>query len=157
MFQRAKPWLDRKQVFSFNREPLARGVAIGAFCGLIPGPLQVLTTFAVCAWWRGNAIAGTVATFYTNPLTIVPLYALAFQVGAALLPGNQSMPPLPDLTSGSSVWLADLGQWMLALGWPLLAGLPAMGLLFAGLSYVVMQCLWLAPVYRRMRRMRRHT
>lgn len=28
MFQRAKPWLDRHDVFNFNREPLARGVAL---------------------------------------------------------------------------------------------------------------------------------
>ncbi|RZJ11454.1 MAG: DUF2062 domain-containing protein, partial [Haliea sp.] len=49
-----RPWLDRHDVLSFTREPLARGVAIGMLCGLIPGPLQVLGSLGMCAWLRGN-------------------------------------------------------------------------------------------------------
>ena len=79
-----RPWLEQHDVLSFTREPLARGVAIGMLCGLIPGPLQILGSFGLCAWLRGNAIAAALATAYTNPLTIVPLYWLAFQIGALL-------------------------------------------------------------------------
>ena len=75
---RFQPWLERRALFRFQRQPLARGVAAGMFCGLIPGPLQIPGTLLVCAWLRGNIVAGGVATFYTNPLTTVPLYALAF-------------------------------------------------------------------------------
>ena len=115
-----RPWLDRHDVFSFTREPLARGVAIGMLCGLIPGPLQILGSLGMCAWLRGNVIAAALATAYTNPLTIVPLYWVAFQIGALLLPGSQTMPafvaPQGDLTQ----WALGLGEWMTALGWPLL-------------------------------------
>ena len=88
MFDRIKPWLDQHDVFNFNRRPLALGVTFGIFCGLIPGPLQVFGTLILCACFRGNIIAGAVATVYTNPLTIVPLYLLAFHIGQTILPGH---------------------------------------------------------------------
>lgn len=89
---RFQPWLERRALFRFQRQPLARGVAAGMFCGLIPGPLQIPGTLLVCAWLRGNIVAGGVATFYTNPLTTVPLYALAFYLGALVMPGEQTLP-----------------------------------------------------------------
>ena len=53
----AKPWLDRHELFSFTRRPLARGLAIGLLCGLIPGPLQVAFTLVLCSLlrWAPNA------------------------------------------------------------------------------------------------------
>ena len=55
---RFQPWLERRALFRFQRQPLARGVAAGMFCGLIPGPLQIPGTLLVCAWLRGNIVAG---------------------------------------------------------------------------------------------------
>lgn len=156
LLRAARPWLDRHDVFSFTRHPLARGVAIGAFCALIPGPLQVAATFVLCAWWRGNAIAGIITTFYTNVLTIVPLYMLAFEIGAMILPGQQALPSMPNMGAGAGHWFTGLVAWAQALGWPLLTGLPVMGLVLAALSYVAVQAVWLAPVLRRLRRMRQH-
>jgi hypothetical protein len=37
------------------------------------------------------------------------------------------------------------------MGWPLAVGLPLLGLSLALLAWLVVQALWLAPVYRRMR------
>lgn len=156
LLQAARPWLDRHDICSFNRRPLARGVAIGAFCALIPGPLQIPATLAMCAWWRGNAIAGAITTFYTNPLTIVPLYLLAFQIGALLLPGTQDVPSMSAAIANGGGLLQGMIEWMQALGWPLLIGLPVMGLLLAALGYAVVQTLWLLPVLARVVRLRRH-
>ena len=152
--RRTRPWLDQHDVFSFTREPLARGVAIGMFCGLIPGPLQVLGSLGLCAWLRGNAIAAALATAYTNPVTIVPLYWVAFQIGAFLLPGQHVMPAFEVPDGGLGAWMTGLGEWVAALGWPLLLGLPVMGLVLAVNSYVLVQILFLRPVIRRARRMR---
>ncbi len=146
----AKPWLDGHDVFAFTRNPLARGIAIGLFCGLIPGPLQILASMLFCVLWRGNIIAAAVATFYTNPLTIVPLYALAFEIGSFLIPGKQSLPPW----NGDVSALEALVEWVKAMGWPLVIGLPAMGLLFASWGYAITQILWLRPVIVRAKRMR---
>lgn len=149
LLQRAQPWLDRHDVFDFNRRPLALGVAIGMFCGLVPGPLQVPTTFLLCAWLRGNAIAGALATCYTNPLTIVPLYILAFQLGQWVLPGAYALPPLPTMGKGAADWMAGLMDWVQAMGWPLLVGLPLMGAGFAVIAYALMHALWLSPAIKR--------
>ena len=46
VFVRIRPWIDKHDLFSFVREPLARGLAFGLFCSLIPGPLQMLGTLA---------------------------------------------------------------------------------------------------------------
>ena len=155
MFDRIKPWLDQHDVFNFNRKPLALGVAIGMFCGLIPGPLQVLGTAVLCCWWRGNVIAGAAATMYTNPLTIVPLYALAFKVGQWVLPGQYTLPPLPNMSLHNGQWMLEMSNWVHALGWPLAVGLPLLALSFALLAWILVHALWLAPVVARWRRMRR--
>lgn len=149
---RLQPWLERRALFRFQRQPLARGVAAGLFCGLIPGPLQIPGTLLVCAWLRGNIVAGGVATFYTNPLTTVPLYALAFYLGALVMPGAQTLPAWNSGAPGGDFSLQALGAWVQALGTPLLVGLPTLGVMLAGLGYFVVQLLWLAPAWQRRRR-----
>ena len=150
-----RPWLGRHDVFSFTREPLSRGIAIGMLCGLIPGPLQILASIGLCAWLRGNAIVAAIATAYTNPLTIVPLYWLAYQIGAFLLPGQQVMPPFAVPHGDFVQWASGLGEWMKALGGPLLVGLPVLATLLAAIAYVVVQLFFLTPVVYRAQRIRR--
>ena len=108
----------------------------------------------MCAWLRGNAIVAMLATAYTNPLTILPLYWLAFQIGAFLLPGHHPMPPFVAPHGGVGQWAVGLGEWMTSLGWPLLLGLPVLACLLAANGYAVVQIFFLTPVIRRARRMR---
>ncbi len=150
-----RPWLDKHDVLSFTREPLARGIAIGMLCGLIPGPLQVLGSIILCAWLRGNVISAVLATAYTNPLTIMPLYWLAFQIGALFLPGPQVMPNLATPNGNLIQWATELAAWVTALGWPLLLGLPVLGALLAASAYALVQIFFLTPVIRRAKRMHR--
>ena len=152
---RMLPWLEQRALFRFQRQPLARGVAVGMFCGLIPGPLQLPGTLLACAWLRGNAVAGGVATFYTNPLTTVPLYALAFYLGALLMPGEQVLPAWGSVAPGGDFSVQAMAAWMQALGMPLLVGLPTLGLLLAVVGYATVQLLWLAPALQRKRRLAR--
>lgn len=152
---RAVPWMEQRALFRFQREPLARGVAAGLFCGLIPGPLQLVGAVGACAWLRGNVVAGGVTTFYTNPLTTVPLYVLAFQVGSLVLPGEQVLPAFNASGPEGAFNVQALADWMQALGTPLLVGLPVLGLVLAVLGYALVQALWLAPVLQRGRRRQR--
>ena len=150
----AKPWLDHHDLFAFNRRPLAMGVAVGLFCGLIPGPLQVAGTIIACSLLRGNIVAGVVTTFYTNPLTIIPLYIAAFHIGDRLLPGTYTLQPFGNATFGSAEWVGAVYDWIQALGWPLAVGLPVMGLWFAVNGYWLVNYLWLRPVLARLKRMK---
>jgi uncharacterized protein len=155
-----KPWADQHNIFSFVREPLARGLAFGLFCSLIPGPLQMLAALAACVLWRGNIVAGFAATLVSNPLTIVPLYVAAFHIGAFILPGDVVLPAFSSITAanfGSADWYFAMSIWLQSLGWPLVIGLPILGVLLAGLGYIVVQMFWLWPVHKRQRSMKRKT
>jgi uncharacterized protein (DUF2062 family) len=158
MLKRIKPWADKHDVFSFTREPLARGLGFGLFCSLIPGPLQMLGALAACVLWRGNIVAGFCATLVSNPLTILPLYIAAFNIGAFILPGQVTLPSVSSLGNagfGTAEWYLAMSTWLHGLGWPLVVGLPVLGLLLAGLGYAIVQITWLLPVYLRYRAMRR--
>ena len=153
-----KPWADKHDIFSFVREPLARGLAFGLFCSLIPGPLQMLGTLAACVLWRGNIVAGFGATLVSNPLTILPLYIAAFNIGAYILPGKVALPPVSNIANasfGTADWYLAMSTWLQSLGWPLVVGLPVLGLLLAGLGYAMVQIGWLWPVYKRHRTIKR--
>jgi hypothetical protein len=48
-----------------------------------------------------------------------------------------------------------MSTWLQSLGWPLVVGLPVLGLLLAGLGYAMVQIGWLWPVYKRHRTIKR--
>ena len=83
------------RLWHLNRHSAAGAVAAGMFCGLIPGPLQMIGA-AICALvFRVNLPLALLTTLYTNPFTIVPLYVLAYQIGRIATgdPGGFVDPP----------------------------------------------------------------
>ncbi len=72
-------------LWHLNRRSAAGGVAVGLFCGLIPGPLQMLGAAIVCVFLRVNLPVALVTTLYTNPLTIVPLYLIGYEIGGFVI------------------------------------------------------------------------
>lgn len=130
------------------------GVAVGLFCGLIPGPLQVAGTIVACSLLRANIVAGVITTFYTNPLTIIPLYIAAFHIGDYMLPGDYMLQPFGTAAVGTTEWFSAVYEWIQSLGWPLVVGLPVMGLWFAVNGYWLVNYLWLRPVAARLKRMK---
>jgi uncharacterized protein (DUF2062 family) len=144
-----------------NRQSAARGVAVGLFCGLIPGPFQMPGAALLCVLLRANLPLALATTFYTNPFTIVPLYFAAFMLGNWAL-GNSahsgSAFTAPPEWSGMSLydWSMALMDWMGGLGKPLALGLVllASGLALAG--YFSVHGLWrLERVWQWRRRARR--
>jgi uncharacterized protein (DUF2062 family) len=121
-------------------------VAIGLFCGLVPGPLQMLTALLLAIPLRKNIPVALVTTLYTNPFTIVPLYLLAFSYGQLLLPGERAALVAPPQISL---------DWMISLGKPLAVGLVALASTLALLGYVVVQIVWRAYVVAAWRARRR--
>ena len=132
------------RLWHLNRHSAAGAVAAGMFCGLIPGPLQMLGA-AVCAvLFRVNLPLAMLTTLYTNPFTIVPLYIVAFALGQWVLPGDHAhfvAPPEPG-EAGLVAWARALIDWMIGLGTPLAVGLLllASGLAVAG--YFAVRLVW---------------
>jgi uncharacterized protein len=148
----AKPMIVSRRLFAFTRRGVARGVAIGLIAGAIPGPLQVLSGLGLCVALRANVVAAVMATCYTNPFTIVPIYWLAHALGRAVIPGDDAAPTLvgfAQLSEGG--WMADFGVWVATLGKPLIVGLPLLAVGLAVAGYFVTQCMWTRDVRARVR------
>lgn len=148
-------------LWDLNRRSAAGGIAEGLFCGLIPGPLQMLGAGIVALFVRVNLPLALATTLYTNPITIVPLYLLAYKMGRFLLgngAGIQPTPP-PDWSFANPGASVDaLGQWMFSLGAPLAVGLVALASTLALAGYVLVRVGWnlylrYAWVARRRKRM----
>ena len=153
MFSMMGKSLFHPGLWFLNRRSAARGVAIGMFCGLIPGPLQMLGAALVCLAVRANLPIALATTFYTNPLTIVPLYIAAFSIGSWLMGAEASFVMPPEMgTQSLTQWATMLWRWMMGLGQPLAIGLLVLATLLALLGYAVVLLLWRLHVIRALRR-----
>jgi len=139
------PWLRHHNLWHLHRRSVAGGVAVGLFAGLIPGPLQILTGVILAILFRVNLPVAALMTIYTNPLTIVPLYYLAYRYGALVTMSNdQSQMPAAFSAEGLGwrEWMPALVDWMFAMGKPLAIGLPLLGITLAALGYVIVDNAW---------------
>lgn len=142
-------WLHHSNLWHLNRDSVAGAVAIGLFSGLVPGPLQMLTALLLAIPLKKNLPVALIVTFYTNPFTIVPLYALAYGYGTLLLGGNQNHSQIRHFEWDWMNWvdsMRGLLEWMLGLGKPLAVGLVALALTLAALGYAAVQIGWRAYV-----------
>lgn len=147
-------------LWHLNRRSAAGGVAVGLFCGLIPGPLQMLGAGIVCVILRVNLPVSLVTTLYTNPLTIVPLYLLAYEIGRFVLGATGARPvnPPPDFDwSAPFASASAISEWMVGLGPPLALGVFLLASLLSVLGYVVVRALWSVHLRRAWRARRRRS
>ncbi|MBS1163161.1 MAG: hypothetical protein H6R03_1057 [Burkholderiaceae bacterium] len=120
-------------LWHLNRRSAAGGVAAGMFCGI------------VAVLFRVNLPVALLATLYTNPITIVPLYLLAYKLGSLVLgaAGSQPATPPPDWNwSAQMASIRALGDWALGLGAPLALGVFLLACLLAASGYVIVRVLW---------------
>jgi uncharacterized protein (DUF2062 family) len=132
-------------LWHLNRRSAAGGVAVGMFCGLIPGPLQMLGAALVCLVVRVNLPVAILTTLYTNPFTIVPLYLLAYKLGSFALGASGGTPADPppewDWTAiGQSIEATS--RWMLGLGTPLALGVFLLACTLATAGYFIVRVSW---------------
>ena len=161
LLQRFAPWLAHPALWGSHRRNIAKGVAIGLFCGLLPGPLQMLSAALCALFFRANLPVAIVTTLYTNPLTIIPLYVLAFMLGQYLTGATElqdSIPPLPEIQwLHLGVTLHQWFDWLVALGTPLLIGLLALASSLAIIGYISVLIGWRCFIlWRLCQRQRRH-
>jgi len=68
-------------------EEIAQGFALGFFIAMIPTTIGFHTSMALglCLLMRKNKIATLIGVWMVNPLTMIPLYYLAFLIGKFVL------------------------------------------------------------------------
>src|SRR5688572_11911603 len=135
------PRLQHHNLWHLRRKSVAGGVAVGLFAGLIPGsnPVQFTAGALLAIVFRVNLPISMLVTLYSNPLTIVPLYLLAYALGR-LIVMERGAPVLPPFISfhdrSPAEWLPAAWDWLASLGKPLLVGLPLLAVLLALIGYL---------------------
>lgn len=155
--RRFAPFLSRHELWAIKRNLIAGGLAVGLFCGMIPGPLQMLAAMSFAVLLRVNLPVAIVGTFLSNPLTIVPLYLVAYAIGQWCIgeAGASTLPALPATDwEQPRLALSAWSDWMLAFGTPLVTGIVILACLLAITGYALVQVSWRLNVRRAVRRRR---
>lgn len=144
------------RLWHLNRHSAAGAVAAGMFCGLIPGPFQMLGA-ALCALvFRVNLPLALFTTLYTNPFTIVPLYVVAYQIGRLVTGAGAGFVAPPEFTWGDLPgWITAMAHWTLGLGKPLGIGLILLATALALVGYGFTRAAWRLYLVRAWRRRQR--
>lgn len=143
-------WLHHPNLWHLHRRSVAGGVAAGLFCGLIPGPFQMIGAAILSVLFRVNLPVAMFTTLYTNPFTILPLYVAAYELGA-FVTGHESGIAAPRLALPEmdwTNWYTVLPDWLLSLGKPFAVGLPLLALILAVVGYFAVRVLWYWMVMR---------
>ena len=134
------PWLKPvahrvldSQLWRFQHEAVARGVAIGIFWAFAIPVAQIVVAAAHSVWWRANIPVAAGMTLATNPLTIGFWLWLAHGLGSWLL----DTPPQPALAEsvGMVARLASFGA-------PALLGMGIFALGGALAGYLIVKLFW---------------
>lgn len=153
-----QPWLGHPRLWHMHRRSVASGVAIGLVTGLVPGPVQILLAVVIAIPLRANVLAAAFTTLYTNPLTFIPLYMLAYSIGT-LVTGesiaNLAPPEFVFSWTAPSHAISGLFNWFGSLGYTLAIGLVIQCTVFALVGYWGTRLVWRIAVTRMWRTRRR--
>jgi len=129
------------------------------FAGLVPGsnPVQFAVAALLAVAFRVNLPVAVVVTLYSNPFTIVPLYVIAYGIGALIFASDgAALSHAPEIDwSHLGASMQAYFDWVLSLGKPLAVGLLALAAGLAAAGYVFVQLAWRAQVILAWRRRRR--
>lgn len=142
---RLGPWLHHPNLWHLNRRSVAGGFAVGLFSGLVPGsnPVQFTAAALPAVGLHVNLPIAVLVTLYSNPLTIVPLYFVAFKLGQLVLLQGGEPPPGPAFEGQAfEQWLAVAADWLMTVGKPLLIGVPLLAVLLAAAGYLLADYAW---------------
>jgi len=127
--------LEHPAYWSLNRRNVARAFALGLFLAFLPLPVHLILAVALALALRLNIPVAVTGTLLANPLTVVPMYVLAYWVGCHLL----GVPERRFAFELSWEWLTTR---LLPVWKPFLLGCFVMGTLTALIGYALLAGLW---------------
>ncbi|WP_417616946.1 DUF2062 domain-containing protein [Oceanisphaera sp.] len=123
--------------WSYNRQSVAVAMAAGLFAAWLPLPLHSLVAIALAIWLRGYLPLAIAMVWVNNPLTIAPMFYLAYQLGVRLL-------GLP----AREFSYASLEQDFTLFIWPLLTGALLLGLASAFFGWLLTRLYWRYKIHK---------
>lgn len=136
--------------WSLHRRQVTRALALGLFVAFVPLPVHILVAAALAIALRVNVPVAVSATFISNPLTAVPFFYVAYEIGANVL--DVGMRPFTFELSWN--WLTS---GLLPIWRPFLLGCLLMGLATSVTGYVVLGSIWHLTLVLKYRRRHRRT
>lgn len=132
MLSAFKDYLKRPDLWRYNCESVARGVAIGLFTAFIPiFPFQMLLAVILAIMLRANISMAVLLSWVSNPLTLVPLTYFTYYIGNLILGENSTDIVIQHYTSPFNslhdFWAAT-HDWILEVGKAFLIGMPILAL-----------------------------
>ena len=137
------PYFNKPYFWVGSRRKVALAVGIGLFAGMMPGPTQMLTALLLAYVLRANLPVSLVTTLYTNPLTYLPLYYAAYELGWYVLAGQngESMMSFADWKQAMENG-AELRHALAEQARYLLVGVPMLSGSLAVVGYVLVRVVW---------------
>lgn len=131
--------------FAPTRRGIAGAIWVGVFVALLPIPGQTLVALLAALALRVNLPLAAIATWVTNPITIVPIFYWEYSLGAVIL----QLPPQPFDIELSWNWVTDgfIGIWK-----PLMLGSFITATLVSSMVYVGISVTWRWMVAYRFKR-----
>jgi len=137
-------WIYEPNLWHINRHSSATAFFVGFFCAFIPLPGQMIIAAFASIWLRCNLPLAVALCWITNPITIPPIFFLAYKLGAMVL----GVAPQTVEFQLSWEWVT---HGLLAIWQPFLLGCLLCGVFFGCLGYFVVSVLWRWGVLRRWR------
>ncbi|MFT6005224.1 MAG: hypothetical protein ACI9SX_000180 [Pseudoalteromonas tetraodonis] len=135
--------LKQPELWTFNRQSTAKGIAIGLFCAFLPMPFEMVPAIFIAAMIRGNLPFAIAGVWLSNPFTWVPLYTPCYLLGAKII-GIEPV-ALSQIT-------------ILKLGWHYVAlwlGCLIIGITLSVSAHFIVSFVWRSQVRQRWKRQRR--
>jgi uncharacterized protein (DUF2062 family) len=114
-------------------------------CGLIPGPIQMLSAAILAILFRVNLPVAVATTLLTNPLTWPFIFFVAYEIGRFVTGGNGASMTEFDFDWGQQPWaefIPAFWQWLLSLGETFLIGNLILATSLAVLGYFAVHLGW---------------
>ena len=131
--------LHDPNLWGIRRRSVVPAFALGLFIAYLPFPGHVLMAALLALALRINIPIAALSTFASNPLTMGPMYYLAYQLGLGLLGRN----PQPLEIELSLSWITEQ---FVTIWQPLLLGCVLLGALLAFIGYAALDLLWRASI-----------
>jgi len=132
--------LKQQELWTFNRQSTAKGIAIGIFCAFLPMPFEMVPAIFLAALMRGNLPFAIAGIWISNPITWVPLYTPCYLLGAKIL--NVEPVALNQIT-------------IFQLGWHYVAlwlGCLIVGIIVSVSAHFIISFAWRSQVRQRWKR-----
>lgn len=131
--------LHDRRLWGIRRRTVVPAFAVGLFISFLPTPGHTLMGALAALAMRVNIPVAALATWVSNPITMIFMYTAAYQLGQYLL----DLPPQDLYFEMTWDWVATT---FVTIWQPMLLGCLILGTVSALIGYVTLDILWRSSI-----------